>query len=121
MLSKIIIGLYVITTSFALIMLKLGSTDGSLVSVEGSRLHLNLTAMSIVGGLLYGTSFLIYTFLVAKYDLGFIIPLVTGLVYVFIFVLSFFIFKESFSFIKVLSIALILTGVTLLSLYSNSH
>jgi multidrug transporter EmrE-like cation transporter len=121
MLSKIIIGLYVITTSFALIMLKLGSTDGSLVSVEGSRLHLNLTAMSIVGGLLYGTSFLIYTFLVAKYDLGFIIPLVTGLVYVFIFVLSFFIFKESFSFIKVLSIALIFTGVTLLSLYSNSH
>lgn len=116
MLAKIVIGLYVLTTSSALIVLKLGSKTGAMVAFEGGKLQLNLTLLSIVGTILYGLSFLIYTFLVAKYDLGFIIPLVTGLVYVLIFVFSYFIFNESFSLVKIIAIALIVTGVTLMSM-----
>lgn len=116
MLAKIIIGLYALTTSSALIVLKLGSKTGAIVAFEGGKLQLHLTLLSIVGTLLYGISFLIYTFLVAKYDLGFIIPLVTGLVYILIFVFSYFIFNESFSIVKVVAIGLILSGITILSI-----
>jgi multidrug transporter EmrE-like cation transporter len=67
---------------------------------------------------LYGTSFVIYTFLIAKYDLGYIIPLTTAIVYVLIFIASFFIFNEVFTALKVIGIVLIVIGVALLNVKS---
>jgi multidrug transporter EmrE-like cation transporter len=69
-----------------------------------------------VGIALYGTSFLLYTFLISKYDLGYIIPLTTAFVYVLIFFASFFIFKELFTVFKITGIFLILMGIVLLNL-----
>jgi multidrug transporter EmrE-like cation transporter len=115
-MAKVLIALYILTTSSALILLKLGAKTGApLAAVEG-RIHLNLNPLVVGGITLYGTSFLIYTYLVAKYDLGYIIPLTTALVYVMIFTASFFIFKENFTALKITGIVLILSGVVFLNL-----
>jgi multidrug transporter EmrE-like cation transporter len=116
MLSKLIITLYVLTTSGALVLIKLGSNGGALVSFAGSKLVFNFNLVMVMGGLLYATSFLLYMFLISKHDLGYIVPLTTGLVYILIFVASFFIFKESFTAMKIFAIALIIVGVILLNL-----
>ena len=114
--SKIIISLFVLATSSALILMKLGSKSGAPFSLVDGRPQFNLNFYIVSGILLYGTSFVIYTYLISKYDLGYIIPLTTALVYVIIFTASYFIFKELFTATKIVGIALIVIGLVFLNL-----
>lgn len=107
---------YALTTSLALIFLKLGSSAGAPISIADGKLQFNLGFYVVSGIILYGLSFFIYTFLISKYDLGYIIPLATAVVYILIFVASFIIFKESFTMIKIMGISFILVGLVLLNL-----
>lgn len=116
MINKIIIILYVVTTSLSLIIMKIGSKNGALATLGDGRLQVNLNLYNFLGVFLYGISFLIYIYLIAKYDLGYIIPLVTALVYTLIFTASFFIFKESFTLVKIAGIILIIIGLILLNI-----
>ncbi len=115
-MSKIIIGLYVLTTSLALIVLKLGAKTSPPISYLDNKLHFNITLYTIVGVMLYGFSFLIYVYLVSKYNLGYIIPLTTAFVYIVIFTASFFIFREVFTTLKIIGILLIISGIVFLNL-----
>jgi drug/metabolite transporter (DMT)-like permease len=116
MFSKFIIALYVLATSGALVLIKLGSKTGAPVSLSSGKLAFNLNLVILAGGLLYGISFLLYMFLISKNDLGYIVPLTTAFVYILIFLASFLIFKESFTALKIFAIALIVGGVILLNL-----
>jgi drug/metabolite transporter (DMT)-like permease len=114
-MSKIIIALYVLTTSLALVILKLGSRGGAPVHILNGRPHINFTLYTAAGIILYGISFLLYMYLIAQYDLGYIIPLATAFVYILIFAASFFIFNEVFTAIKVIGITLIVVGLIFLN------
>jgi len=116
MLSKITILLYVAATAAALVIMKIGLSSGPPVTYSGSKLHLAITPLFALGCFLYVISFILYTFLISKYDLGYIIPLGTAMVYIVIFVLSFIIFKESFTTLKIIAISFIIVGVILLNL-----
>jgi multidrug transporter EmrE-like cation transporter len=118
-MNKLLIILYVLTTSGALTMIKLGSTGGAVVSIVDGKLAFNLNTFSVCGIIAYGISFLLYLSLLSKYEIGFIIPLTTGLIYILIFAASYFIFHEPFSLLKVLAIVLIVVGVFLLN-YSQA-
>lgn len=116
-MSKILITIYVICSSFALIALKLGTRHGGApIAYVNNRLHLNLTPYVIGGIFLYGTSFLLYMYLISKFDLGYIIPLTTAFIYVVIFLASALIFNEVFTVVKIAGIALIVAGLILLNL-----
>lgn len=115
-MSKLIIALYVLTTSAALVVLKLGSDSGALVSVLNGKLSFNINTTSILGVMLFGASFILYTYLISSYDLGYIIPLAASFVYILVFGASFLIFKESFTSVKILAIGLILLGIILLNI-----
>jgi drug/metabolite transporter (DMT)-like permease len=115
-MAKIIIALYVLATSFALVALKWGSKSGALISNLDNKFQLNLNIFTFAGIFLYGVSFIIYTFLIARYDLGYIIPLATAFVYIAIFTASYFIFNETFTVLKIFGILLITLGLVLLNL-----
>ena len=115
-MSKLIIALYIFATSFALVALKLGSKAGAPVHLADNKLQFNINPYTVLGIALYGTSFLVYIYLISKYELGYIIPLTTAFVYILIFMASFFIFKESFTTVKVIGIVLIVMGLTFLNL-----
>lgn len=116
-MANIILLIYAFTTSLGLILLKIGSESGAPISFIDSKLHFNLGFYAVCGFILYGISFLVYTYLISKNDLGYIIPVSTALVYIGIFIASFIIFKETFSAIKILGICLIFGGVVLLNLH----
>ena len=116
MLAYILLLLYVATTSAGLILIKIGSEAGAIIELVSGRIALHLSLINVLGIALYGISFILYTFLIAKNDLGYIIPLTTGLVYIVIFAASFAIFKEPFSAVKIAAIIMILGGVMLLNL-----
>lgn len=115
-MAKLLIGIYVILTSSALIALKLGAEHAAPLSYAQNKLSLNLNPYVVGGIVLYGSSFILYTYLISKYDLGYIIPLTTGLVYILIFFASYSIFHEAFGALKIVAILLILAGIALLNI-----
>ena len=116
-MQNIMLLIYALVTSSGLILLKLGSKTGAPISIIDHKFQFNLGYFIICGMLFYGLSFLIYTYLISKNDLGYIIPVSTALVYIFIFAASFIIFKEAFTAIKILGICLILGGLILLNIH----
>ena len=118
-MSKIFLVAYVIITSSALVALKYGAKDGALFGFESGKVNINPTFFSLLGFVLYGVSFVIYTYLLSKYDLGYLIPITSALVYSLIFIASYFIFKETFTLIKIIGIMLILLGLIMLNLGSR--
>jgi drug/metabolite transporter (DMT)-like permease len=80
------------------------------------KLHFNLNFYAVAGIFLYACSFLLYIYLISKNDLGYIIPLTTALVYIVIFVASYFVFHEVFTATKIVGIMLIVGGLIFLNL-----
>lgn len=113
---KFILGFYVLATTSALMLLKFGTKAGAIVHSVDNKLHLNLNWAVVSGVGLYGVSFILYTFLISKYDLGYIIPLATAFVYLAIVVGSFFVFHEVFTPLKILAIVMIVGGLVILNL-----
>lgn len=115
-MSKLVLPLYILITSAALVVLKWGSErGGAAVDSMGGKLHFNINRYIITGVVLYGISFVLYTYLIAKYDLGYIIPVAAAFVYIAVFAASFFIFDEVFTSLKIAGIVLIVAGLTLLN------
>lgn len=115
-MSKVILALYVLATSAALIALKWGSKAAAPIDNLNHKLQFNFNYFVVSGIVLYGISFLLYTYLIAKYDLGYIVPMTTALVYILIFTASYFIFHEVFTALKIAGIVLIVSGLVLLNL-----
>lgn len=115
-MSIVLIILYVLSTSGGLVLLKLGTTSGLPVSFVDNALKFNLNPLALAGIFLYGLSFVLYVYLISKFQLGYIVPLTTALVYTFVFLASYFIFHEVFTALKIIAIALIISGVIILSL-----
>ncbi len=115
-MNIILIVAYLLSTSSGLVLLKLGSGSGAPVSIVNHALKFNLNPCVLSGVFFYVMSFVLYTYLISKYDLGFIVPLTTAIVYVLVFIASFIVFNEAFTLAKAIAIALIIIGVTILNL-----
>ncbi len=115
-MSKIILTLYILTTVLALVVLKLGTQNGLPVSYIDNRLQFNINLYTTAGIILYACSFVTYVYLISKNDLGYIIPLAAGFVYILIFIASAIVFKEIFTLTKILGICLIVGGLVFLNL-----
>ncbi|HEY1085850.1 MAG TPA: hypothetical protein VGE34_03955 [Candidatus Saccharimonadales bacterium] len=118
--ANLMLVIYALTSAAGLVLLKLAGQTGAPISFIDGKLHLNFGIYAILGIFLYGVSFLLYTYLIAKNDLSYIIPVSTALVYIGIFLASFFLFKEALTAAKIVGILLILGGVVLLNL-GNSN
>lgn len=112
----ILILLYAITSVSALVFLKFASKNGPPFQFLDNKFHFNLSLFTALGIFLFGISFILYTYLISKYDLGYIIPLLTALVYILIFIASYFFFQEAITIVKICGVILILGGITMLSL-----
>lgn len=115
-LSNSLLIIYALTSTAGLVLLKFAGQSGPPISFIEGRVHFNLGLLAISGIFLYSVSFLLYTYLIAKNNLSYIIPVSTALVYIGIFLASFFVFKESLTALKITGILLILGGVILLNL-----
>jgi drug/metabolite transporter (DMT)-like permease len=114
--SNLLLIIYALTSTAGLVLIKLAGQNGAPISFVDGRLHLNFGPYAIIGIFLYGVSFLLYTYLISKNDLSYIIPISTALIYIGIFFASYFLFHEALTALKITGILLILGGVVLLHL-----
>ena len=116
MINIILIVVYIILTIAGVVLFKLGTQKDFLVSIATGVFTLKISLMSIIGLVCYLYSFLMYMFLISKFDLTYIVPVTTGIVQVATFVLAIMIFKEIVTVSKVVATGLILIGVILLNI-----
>lgn len=119
-MDKLFITIYLALTVSGLTLVKLGSHGAALLSKNGDKLVWNIGPLVILGLFSYGLSFLLFMWLVSRFQLSFLIPLTTALVQVLIFIIAVTLFKESFTLIKLLAFVLIVIGVVLLQIKTGT-
>lgn len=116
MILNLLLLIYVAITTTALTLMKAGSSGGAPISIAGEKIVFNLNPVLVTAGVLYVTSFLLYTYLISKFNLSYIVTVGTGLVYIVIFIISFTVFKELFTFKKIIACVLIVVGIILMNI-----
>lgn len=115
-MNILIILVYTLLSVSGVVFFKLGSTQELTLEVTASAFCLKISWLSILGLVFYVISFLIYMGLVAKTDLGYLVPVCTGVVYLMTLSASVLIFKESFTATDIVGSLLILGGVILMNI-----
>lgn len=112
----LIIGIYLLLSTGGLILIKSGANTVSLGIKEG-MFNCQISLLSILGLIFYVGSFLIFTFvIVKKFDLMYIMPIVTGISQVLVILAGLFVFKEHINNFGIAGIILIILGVIMLNI-----
>ena len=101
-------------TVSGLILFKLGANLSQIGVVAKGILSLQISFISIIGIVCYGCSFFIYLLLISKNALSFLMPVITGIVYISVLTASVLILKEKVTLFSVMGSLLILFGVILM-------
>lgn len=115
MINYILIGIYLALSVGGLTLFKLGTEKDFLVSITNGIFNFKISFISILGLLCYLCSFLMYMFLISKFDMTYIVPVTTGIVQVVTFIVAISIFNETVTLSKVAGTALILIGVLIIN------
>jgi len=114
--------IYLIINISGLTLMKQGMSKSSFDIFNSNTGFLSIESILdfrvVLGSVLYVLSFLTWLYLLKKYDLSYIFPIVTGLSYIGVLTVSFFLLSERFNLIKLVGATLILVGVMLI--YKNN-
>lgn len=113
MALPLLVGLYVITTVSALFLMKSGNLS---VSVANSTFNLAIGGKNFLGLVFYVCSFMMWMFIIQKFDLSYIVPVANGLVYVLVFVVGSALFNEVITLKQIIAVVLILAGIVIMNL-----
>lgn len=112
----LIIAIYLLLSVGGLVLIKLGANTVS-IGVNQGIFNCSISWISILGLICYIGSFLIFTFvLVKKFDLIYIMPIITGISQIFVVLAGIFIFKEHISRYGIIGIIAIIAGIILMNI-----
>ena len=114
MKKVICIALYIFLYLSGLILMKLGVNTGEFVLNQGT-ITFSINVISLLGLVCYILSFLVFTSIVVKFDLSYIVPLTSGVVQVLTLISGFIIFKENISIKGIIGAILIITGIVIMN------
>jgi small multidrug resistance pump len=114
MVNYILLGVYMVITVAGMIFMKKGNSF-TLASVNG-KLVFSTTIIAGIGFILYFCSFIMWTKLLTKFDLSFLVPLTGGICNTALVVLGVLLFHEKLNVYQIIGIAAVIIGVSLLSI-----
>lgn len=106
---------YIFFTISGLILMKLGGGQMNIAFKDGV-FNMSLGIKLIFAFIMYGTSFLLWTGIVAKNDLGYIVPLTSAITNIITVIIGILIFSESINIYKIFGIVLATVGVILMNI-----
>lgn len=111
--------IYILFASFGQILFKLGTNKKFDFSFLNGNINIGLNINSIIGIVLYLVSFLLFTFILSKFDLTYILPILTGILCTFTFVLSIVVLGEKVNIIQIIGMVLIAVGIIFVNLINK--
>lgn len=115
-MQYVLLVIYAILANVGLVFMKMGSTKGTVVSFVNGMINANFNIFSILGFVFYITSFILYTILISKFNLTYLVPISSALSYLLIFLISIIFLKEQINIYQGIGFFVILVGVILLNI-----
>ena len=108
--------IYLICSVGGLVLIK-SEANSVNIAMQNGVFNLSMGFKSILGFIAYICSFLIYTFyIIKKFDLSYIYPIITGITQVLVILAGVFLFKETMNTYAIIGVFLIIAGITLLNI-----
>ena len=107
--------LYVLLSVSGLTLIKLASLHNSNTYFVVPILNVKLSWISLIGLFCYGLSFCVYLGVVNNFQLGFIIPLLGGIVNILIVIMSILLLKENLSVNAIIGGIVIIVGIFIMN------
>ncbi len=115
MLKYILCGIYVFFSVSGLTLIKIGSNKTLGYSFEIPVISTSVSIWSFVGIICYAVSFLLYLGVISKFDLGFIIPILGGIINILILLVACFVLKEPLTFHMILGAVIVAAGIVIMN------
>lgn len=115
-MKLLITAIYLLLSSGGLVLIKLGA-DSVTMAINKGAFSLSMSWISILGLLCYIVSFLLFSFVVVrKFDLTYIMPIVTGISQILVIIAGLTIFKEHINAYGIIGIFLVIAGIVMLNI-----
>ena len=114
MINILFMILYIFLTVSGLILFKLGMNSAQIEIIEKGILNLKISFISLIGIFCYLSSFIIYLFLLSRNAISFLLPVMTGIIYISVLTASILILKEKVTLISIVGSLFILIGLILI-------
>lgn len=118
MKKSILVVAYIILTITGLVLMKLGGNTGT-IEISGFDFNFSMSFISLLGFISYILSFLLFTNIVVKFNLSYIMPITSGLIQVLTLISGFFIFKENISVNGIIGAGLVISGIVVMNIKSK--
>ena len=119
MKKYILVIFYIILYIAGLILLKFGGNTGNLTFENGSFIF-SMNLISLVGFISYILSFLLFTNIVVKFNLSYIMPISSGLVQVITLISGFVIFNEQIKVKGIIGAIIVILGIIIMNLKNKN-
>lgn len=110
----IMILVYLVCTILGLTFMKLGGNTGTL-NIKSNELLLSMNIISFIGFVCYIFSFFIFTRIVTKFELSYIMPILTGIVQVITLIVAGIVFKEKFTIQSIIGASMVIVGIVVMN------
>ena len=115
MKKNILVILYVILTIAGIVLMKFGGNTGT-ITLENATFSFSMSFISLFGFICYIASFLLFTNIVVKFNLSYIIPITAGIVQVLTLLSGYIVFNEEKSINGIIGIALVIVGIVIMNI-----
>lgn len=106
--------IYIFLTILGLVLMKLGGGDINF-SIENSIIRINLGTKIILAFLVCGVSYILWSRIVYKNDLGYIVPMTSAITNIITMIIGILMFNENFNIYKIIGIVLATVGIILIN------
>ena len=115
-MKLLIVAIYLLLSSGGLVLIKLG-VDSMSIAINKGAFNLSMGWTSILGMICYIGSFILFSFvLVKKYDLTYLMPVITAISQIIVVLAGLTIFKEHVSNFGIIGIFLVIAGIVMLNI-----
>lgn len=117
--KSVLVIIYILLTIAGLILMKIGGNTGTISFGEGG-FNFSMNFVSLLGFVSYIASFLLFTNIVVKFELSYIMPITAGIIQVLTLLSGCLIFKEKVTINGIIGISLVIIGIVVMNLKTKN-
>lgn len=111
----ILVVMYILLTIAGLVLMKVGGNTGN-IKLEKDCFIFSMSFLSLLGFICYISSFLIFTNIVVKFKLSYIMPITAGLIQVLTLLSGYIVFKENVTINGIIGVILVILGIVVMNI-----
>lgn len=97
-------------------LIKISSLSKTMYLFIVPHINFKVSWILLLGYFCYGSSFLIFSFIITKYRLGLMVPILSGILNIVILIFAVALFHEKFSWNMMVGVILIVSGIIIMNI-----